>query len=85
VLRLYNLDADPRWNLVVLAVLAVFYRAVAVAVKISRMEWKWRLGKDIVWRSRKPGTLGMVQWVDLSCMVGHDWILDKIIWTATTN
>ena len=47
VLQLYNLDVDPTWNLVVLAVLAVFYRLVALCVvKASRMEWKWRLGKE---------------------------------------
>jgi len=61
VLRLYNLDVDPRWNLVVLAVLAVFYRAVAMAVvKVSRIKWKWRLGNEILWGSRKSRTLGMV-------------------------
>jgi len=44
-----------------LAVLAVFYRAVAMAVvKVSRIKWKWRLGNEILWGSRKSRTLGMV-------------------------
>lgn len=52
VLQLYNLDVDPTWNLVVLAVLAVFYRLVACfVVKASRMEWKWSGNGDWV---RKP-------------------------------
>ncbi|KAN0116941.1 ABC efflux transporter [Hyaloscypha variabilis] len=56
VLRLYDLDTDPRWNLVVLAVLAVFYRLVAlVVVKASRMEWKWRF-----LRARISDRLGIV-------------------------
>jgi len=56
VLRLYDLDTDPRWNLVVLAVLAVFYRLVALlVVKGGRMEWKWR-----VLRARISDRLGIV-------------------------
>jgi hypothetical protein len=58
ILALYNLAEDPRWNLIALAVLAIFYRIVAFAVvKVSRMEWgskvKWR--KESLSRSRNSG------------------------------
>jgi ABC-2 type transporter len=61
VLRLYDLDVDPTWNLVVLAVLAVFYRLVAFCVvKVSRMEWKWRWGKEEFLRAGNSVSSGMV-------------------------
>jgi hypothetical protein len=61
VLRLYGLDMDPTKNLVVLAVLAVFYRLVALCVvKTSRMEWKWRSGKERFLRAGSRVRSGMV-------------------------
>jgi hypothetical protein len=61
VLRLYNLDKDPRWSLVVLAVLAVFYRIVALTIlKASRIEWGWRRGKERFLASRKADRLDLV-------------------------
>jgi hypothetical protein len=61
VLRLYNLDKDPSWNLVVLAVLAILYRVIALAiVKASRMEWGWKRNKERFLASRKVHRVGMV-------------------------
>jgi len=58
VLTLYNLDEDPRRNLIILAVLAIFYRVVAFAVvKVGRMEWgsKVKRRKESLFRCRDSG------------------------------
>jgi len=56
VLRLYDLDVDPRRNLIILTLLTVFYRLIAFGViKAGRMEWKGKL-----LRARISGRLGIV-------------------------